>query len=147
MLVERVGDDLDDLAEIVSRIEESGKLDKVGIDPAGVGGILDALVQAGVPQEKITGVSQGWRLGGAIKTTERKLAEGGLVHDGSALMSWCVGNAKVEPRGNSILITKQASGFAKIDPLMALFNAVSLLAMNPAPSNMNLSDYFNNPVC
>ena len=147
MLVERVGDDLDDLAQIASRIEESGKLDKVGIDPAGVGGILDALVQAGVPQEKITGVSQGWRLGGAIKTTERKLAEGGLVHDGSALMSWCVGNAKVEPRGNSILITKQASGFAKIDPLMALFNAVSLLAMNPAPSNMNLSDYFNNPVC
>ena len=147
MLVERVGDDLDDLAQIAARIEQSGKLDKVGIDPAGVGGILDALVQAGVPQEKITGVSQGWRLGGAIKTTERKLAEGGLVHDCSALMSWCVGNAKVEPRGNSILITKQASGFAKIDPLMALFNAVSLLAMNPAPSNMNLSDYFNNPVC
>ena len=147
MLVKRVGDDLDDLAQIAARIEESGKLDKVGIDPAGVGGILDALVQAGVPQEKITGVSQGWRLGGAIKTTERKLAEGGLVHDGSPMMAWCVGNAKVEPRGNSILITKQASGFAKIDPLMALFNAVSLLAMNPAPSNMNLSDYFNNPVC
>lgn len=147
MLVERVGDDLDDLAQIVSRIEESGKLDKVGIDPAGVGGILDALVQAGIPAEKVVGVSQGWRLGGAIKTTERKLAEGGLVHDGSALMSWCVGNAKVEPRGNSILITKQASGFAKIDPLMALFNAVSLLALNPTPRHMNLNDYFNNPIC
>lgn len=147
MLVERVGDDLDDLAEIVSRIEESGKLDKVGIDPAGVGGILDALVQAGIPAEKVVGVSQGWRLGGAIKTTERKLAEGGLVHDGSPMMAWCVGNAKVEPRGNSILITKQASGFAKIDPLMALFNAVSLLALNPAPSHMNLNDYFNNPIC
>lgn len=147
MLVERVGDDLDDLAQIVSRIEESGKLDKVGIDPAGVGGILDALVQAGIPAEKVVGVSQGWRLGGAIKTTERKLAEGGLVHDGSPMMAWCVGNAKVEPRGNSILITKQASGFAKIDPLMALFNAVSLLSLNPAPSHMNLNDYFNNPIC
>lgn len=147
MLVERVGDDLDDLARIVSRIEESGKLDKVGIDPAGVGGILDALVQAGIPAEKVVGVSQGWRLGGAIKTTERKLAEGGLVHDGSPMMAWCVGNAKVEPRGNSILITKQASGFAKIDPLMALFNAVSLLSLNPAPSHMNLNDYFNNPIC
>lgn len=147
MLVERVGDDLDDLAHIVSRIEESGKLDKVGIDPAGVGGILDALVQAGIPAEKVVGVSQGWRLGGAIKTAERKLAEGGLVHDGSPMMAWCVGNAKVEPRGNSILITKQASGFAKIDPLMALFNAVSLLSLNPAPSHMNLNDYFNNPIC
>lgn len=145
MLVDRVGDDLDDLARIVSRIEESGKLDKVGIDPAGVGGILDALVQAGIPAEKVVGVSQGWRLGGAIKTAERKLAEGGLVHDGSPMMAWCVGNAKVEPRGNSILITKQASGFAKIDPLMALFNAVSLLSLNPE-SRGNIQDFLSNPL-
>ena len=145
ILVNRVGDDLDDLARIVSSIEESGKLDKVGIDPAGVGGILDALVQAGIPAEKVVGVSQGWRLGGAIKTTERRLAEGGLVHDGSPMMAWCVGNAKVEPRGNSILITKQASGFAKIDPLMALFNAVSLLSLNPE-SRGNIQDFLSNPL-
>ena len=56
-----------------------------------------------------------------------------IVHDGSALMTWCVGNAKVEPRGNAILITKQASGTAKIDPLMAMFDAVQLMAQNPAP--------------
>lgn len=132
VIVQQVGDDMEQVAQIVSSIEEAGLLDKVGIDPAGVGGILEALVQAGIPQEKIVGVSQGWRLGGAIKTAERRLAEGGLVHDGSAMMDWCVGNAKVEPRGNAILITKQASGFAKIDPLMALFNAVSLMSLNPA---------------
>lgn len=140
ILVDRVGDDIEQVAQIAAEIEEAGLLDKVGIDPAGVGGILDALVQAGVPQEKIVGVSQGWRLGGAIKTTERKLAEGGLWHDGSPLMAWCVGNAKVEPRGNSILITKQASGFAKIDPLMALFNAVSLMALNPAAAEKSFWD-------
>ena len=89
--------------------------------PEGIGAILDALVEAGVPEEKVIGISQGWKLGGAIKTAERKLAEGTLVHGGQPMMAWCCGNAKVEPRGNSILITKQASGSAKIDPLMATF--------------------------
>ena len=132
IICEHVGQDVDDVCEIVAKIEESGLLDKVGIDPAGIGGILDGLIDAGVPQEKIVGVSQGWKLGGAIKTTERKLADGTMQHQGSRLMAWCCGNAKVEPRGNSILITKQASGTAKIDPLMATFNAVSLMSMNPS---------------
>ena len=132
VLVKKIGDDVDEIAEICAQVESSGKLDKIGVDPAGIGGIVDGITQAGVPQEKIAGVSQGWRLGGAIKTTERKLAEGGLIHQGSAMMAWCVGNARVEPRANSILITKQASGNAKIDPLMALFCAASLMAMNPA---------------
>ena len=144
-LVKQVGDDVADVAAICAEIEEAGLLDKVGLDPAGVGSILDALVQAGVPQDKIIGVSQGWRLGGAIKTTERKLAEGGMWHDGSPMMAWCVGNAKVEPRGNSILITKQASGFAKIDPLMALFNAVSLMALNPE-AKPNIDTFIYEPL-
>ncbi len=29
-------------------------------------------------------------------------------------MAWCVGNARVEPKGNAILITKQASGREKL---------------------------------
>ena len=130
-LVKTIGDDVAEVAQLVARIEMAGLLDKVGVDPAGVGAILDALVEAEVPEEKVIGISQGWKLGGAIKTTERRLAEGGLVHGGQPLMNWCCGNARVEPRGNSILITKQASGFAKIDPLMATFNAVSLISLNP----------------
>lgn len=141
IICEHVGQDVDDVCEIVAKIEDSGLLDKVGIDPAGIGGILDGLIDVGVPQDKIVGVSQGWRLGGAIKTAERKLAEGTLLHHGSRLMAWCTGNARVEPRGNSILITKQASGTAKIDPLMATFNAVSLMSLNPvAPQKSYTED-------
>lgn len=130
-LVQHIGDDVQDVAGIVALIEARGLLDKVGCDPAGLGGILDALVEADVPEAKMIGVSQGWRLGGAVKTTERKLAEGVLVHGGQPLMAWCVGNAKVEQRANSIMITKQAAGSAKIDVLMALFNAVTLMSLNP----------------
>ncbi len=131
-LVQHIGEDVADVASICALIEARGLLDKIGCDPAGLGGIVDALAEAGIPEEKLIGVSQGWKLTGAIKTAERKLAEGVLVHGGQPLMAWCVGNAKVEPRGNAVIITKQAAGSAKIDPLMGLFNAVTLMSLNPA---------------
>ena len=144
-LVKNIGDDVADVASICALIEARGLLDKIGCDPAGLGGIVDALAEAEIPEDKLIGVSQGWKLTGAIKTAERKLAEGVLVHGGQALMAWCVGNAKVEPRGNAVIITKQAAGSAKIDPLMALFNAVTLMSLNPetaaAPEIISLDIY------
>lgn len=142
-LVERIGDDVDQIAELVAQVEEAGLLDQVGLDPVGIGAILDALEARDIPREKIGGVKQGYTLGGAIKTAERKLAEGGLWHGGQPMMAWCCGNARVEPRGNAILITKQASGSAKIDPLMALFNAVTLIALNPEAQG-GMADYLEN---
>lgn len=141
-LVARIGDDVDEVAEIGGRCEASGKLDKIGVDPAGIGAILDALSAAEVPQDKIVAVSQGWKLTAAIKTMERKLAEGTLLHGGQEMMAWTVGNARVEPRGNAILITKQASGSAKIDPLMAAFSAVTLMALNPAAHSAFITQGF-----
>lgn len=132
VLVDRVGDDVDQVVAIVAEVWASGLLDKVGVDAHGIGGILDGLMAAGIPEDRVVGISQGWKLNGAIKTAERRLAEGALWHSGAPLMAWCVGNAKVEPKGNAVSITKQAAGFAKIDPLMAAFNAVTLLSLNPA---------------
>ena len=141
-IVEVVGQDSVEVAQYVVRIHEAGLLDKVGMDPAGVGMLLDDLVSAGIPQESIVGISQGWKLGGAIKTAERKLADGSMIHAVQPLMNWCVGNAKVVPSGNATLITKQASGTGKIDPLMALLNAVSLMALNPAPTKKDYGVFF-----
>lgn len=130
-MVDRVGDDVLEVAQITAQVNQKEKLYQVGVDPYGVGAVLDALEDFGVDKDQIVGVSQGWKLASAIKTLERKLAAKDVIHGGTALMNWCVGNAKVEPRANSMLITKQASGTAKIDPLMAVFNGAHLLALNP----------------
>ncbi|MGP8437173.1 terminase large subunit [Paraburkholderia fungorum] len=140
-VVEQIGDDVRDVADIVSLIHTAGLLDKVGADPAGIGGVLDALVEANVPEDKVIGISQGWKMTGAIKTGERKLAEGVLVHGGQRLMAWCVGNARVVPVGNAVNITKQASGTAKIDPLMAAFDAITLMSLNPQGGLIIGDDY------
>jgi phage terminase large subunit-like protein len=135
-IVEQPGDDVIEVADYICRVRDSGILPNekaIGVDAAGIGDIVDELMAPGrdFTMEQIVGVSQGWRLGSAIKTAERKVAGQEIAHCGSRLMNWCVGNARVEPKGNAILITKQASGSAKIDPLMASFNAVSLMSMNP----------------
>lgn len=135
-IVKNVGDDVTAVVEIVVQVVNAGLLDKVGIDQHGVGGILDALIGTDdepgpITMEQIVGISQGWRLHGAIKTAERRLAGKRLIHAGRPLMAWCVGNAKIVQAGNAVTITKQASGSAKIDPLMALFDAVQLLSLNP----------------
>ena len=139
-LVRQIGDDVVEVTEIIRRIDAAGVLDKIGVDPYGIGAILDALMGVGITEDKIVGISQGWKMAGAIKTAERWLAEGQFGHGGAPVMSWCVGNAKVEPKGNAVSITKQSSGSAKIDPLMALLNAVSLMALNPESASSVYND-------
>lgn len=125
--------DVIEVGDIIERIERSSLLDRVGVDQAGIGDIPEEITGRGLEQDRVVGIPQGWRLVGAIKTAERRLAGEEMLHAKQPLMTWCVGNAKVEPRGNAVLITKQISGSAKIDPLMATFNAVALMAMNPEP--------------
>ena len=140
-MVEKIGDDVTELVMFAAQVWMTGKLDKIGVDPAGLGTILDMLEMEGIPSEMIVGIKQGAvGLNGAIKTTERKLAAGELWHGGQRLMNWCVGNAKVVAAGNAVTITKQSSGSAKIDPLAALFNAVTLLALNPAATGSSFWD-------
>lgn len=142
-LVEQVGEDIDQMTDIVCQIHDAGLLDKIGCDPIGIGDLLDKLEEAGIPADKLVAVGQGYKLGGAIKTCERWLASPGeYTPANQSLMTWCVGNARVEQRANSILITKQASGSAKIDPLMAMFNAVTLMALNPAAATKKYSMFF-----
>jgi phage terminase large subunit-like protein len=144
-MVDVPGDDVAAVAEVVCKVRDYGLLPEkngIGVDAAGIGDIVDALTapSCGIPMECIVGVSQGWRLNAAVKTAERKIASREMVHTGSKLMAWVVGNAKVEAKGNAVMITKQSAGSAKIDPLMAAFDAVSIMSLAPQATAME-ADY------
>lgn len=134
-----VGDELDDIRQIVELIQDIDQrklLASVAADPAGLGEMIDALADIDVTPDngKLIGAPQGWALMNAIKTTERKLINGTMKHDGSALMAWCVSNIKIEPTATGIRATKQNAGDLKIDPAMALFDAVTVMSRNPEPA-------------
>jgi len=134
-----------EIVDICERIRAAGLFpeeDGIGMDPEGVGSIIDALQAESFGIDDIRSISQGYKLNAAIKTAPVKLKNGKLVHCGQRLMDWCVGNARVEPRGNAVIVTKAQSGTAKIDPLMALFNSVQLMSWNPVGKGRDKENYF-----
>lgn len=141
------GDDVVHICELIARAKDAELLpDKnaIGVDAAGIGAIVEELTSDayGFTMDEIVAIGQGWKLNGAIKTLERKLAAQEVEHCGSGMMQWVVGNARVVPVGNAIRIDKQVSGSAKIDPLMSALNATQLLMLNPAARKKKYQMFF-----
>lgn len=141
------------LADRIEEIYLTGKLPKqagIGFDAWGTKTVISELemrgIHTGEQDGPIIGVSQGVRLSSSILTTEWRLREGTLVHAALPLMNWCVGNARAVLSGSNWKIEKAAAGVAKIDPLIATFNAVSLMDFNPEASGGNIDEFLNNPV-
>lgn len=121
-------------AEICVRVFESGLLPKeggIGLDSAGVALLLDALELAGLEQPLVQAVTQGWKLQTAVSSVPLKLEDRRFLHGDQPIMAWSVGNAKQTLKGSNYVVTKEVSGAAKIDVLMALFNAAMLMFQNP----------------
>lgn len=126
--------DFREVCEIIVDINQRRLLpekEAVGLDAFGVTELVDRLIEAGLTEEQLCAVAQGTRLSSSVWGMERRLKDARLWHGGTEMMNWVVGNAKAEQRGNAIYISKQAAGKAKIDPLIAGFNAFHLMAKNP----------------
>jgi phage terminase large subunit-like protein len=135
---ERPTQDIEEVVAICSEVRDAGLLPEregIGADKLGLPALVDELIAAGFDTDAnggtITGIGQGGFLNDAIIGTERKLADGTMVHAGQPLMRWAVENAKVELKGSARAITKQAAGKAKIDPMIAMLNAAKLMSRNP----------------
>ncbi len=128
-------------AAICRIVADSGLLPEkagIGLDSAGVALLLDALEDLELEQPLVQAVTQGWKLQTAISSVPLKLEDRRFLHGDQAIMAWCVGNAKQTLRGSNYVVTKEVSGAAKIDMLMALFNAAMLMFMNPESAGLSV---------
>jgi len=130
-IVKNIGDETDELAKSAKQVFDSGKLDKIGLDPLGIGALIDELIMIGIPDDKLIGVTQGFKMSGYIKTAENKIARKDMLHASQPIMAWSVGNCRTVVRGSGTMLSKAESGTAKIDPVIGMLNAVALMSQNP----------------
>ena len=144
VIVENIGDDVAEAGDIAKMIFDTGKMPEqgFGLDKLGMPSLQDGLIEKGIPIEAMVAIPQGYMLSGYATTTERKLAEGKFIPASQPLMKWCVSNAKGKMSGNALMITKQESGKGKIDPVIAMFNAVAIMSMNPEVSKKDYEIHF-----
>ncbi|MGP9517686.1 terminase large subunit [Psychrobacter sp. AOP7-C1-14] len=135
IIVKNIGDESEQVAQLCKQIHDSGKLDSIGLDPLGIGTLIEELTAVEIPEDKLIGVSQGFKMAGYIKTSENKIARKHLIHADQDMMAWCVGNSRTVVRGSGTMISKAESGTAKIDPVIGMLNGVALMSLNPEAPN------------
>lgn len=137
-----------ELAELVSRIVATGLLpdeNGIGLDHGQVAPVLEALAEQNVEGPVLVGIRQGGGLRGPIWNMELKLQAKQVAHCAQPMMDWVVGNAKATRVGSMVTIEKVQQGTAKIDPIIAIFNAAELMGRNPVAATAGMTPWDRDP--
>lgn len=133
-----VGTEVIDIVPIILAAHNDGRLAGLGCDPNGIAGELaDALANAGVEEEMLISVTQGFKLKPGYLALERRLKQSLLFHANQEILNWAVGNAAQDK--NSGLVTKKLAGLGKIDPIVAAATAAMVLQEAPESVGSDIS--------
>lgn len=139
---------VEEFADLAQMFHKAGLLPEkngIGLDTAGLPEIVDALIARGMEPPLVTAVAQGWKLQAAVKSVPLRLKSKRLRHYGQKILGWSVGNAKAEIVKNNVYLTKQLSGSAKIDPVIAMLNAAMLMFENPQAAGSGVTPWDADP--
>lgn len=137
-----------DAAELIQTVFSTGLLPEklgIGFDPAQMDPLIRELELRDIRVPLVTGIPQTWALQPAHQGLALLLESKLVLHAGQEIMSWAAGNARQELKGNNYMVTKQAAGVSKIDPLFATFNAYWLMRLNPVAGAGALSPWDIDP--
>ncbi len=81
-------------------------------------------------------------MAGYILTAELKIARRDLLHANQPILNWSMSNSRTVVKGSGVMLSKGESGVGKIDPVIAMLNAVALMSENPEPPKSNQPSIF-----
>lgn len=124
--------DHDAIADFIIEISQLVSVRGIGVDQAGATAFITRL-QRQFGDELVTEVPQGFRmLGGPSKTLEALVLSGNLAHDGSPVMSMCIGNMGKEENHWREIRPVKLSQRKRIDGGVALIDAICTMERTPA---------------
>ena len=125
--------DIDEAVEILCQVHAAGLFppeEAIGLDSDNIKEIEDTIVAAEIPHELLANIRQGFALSSSIWGAERRLRNKTLWHAGQEILEWCVGNVAAVLAYSGVKFEKQTES-SKIDPVIAMINAIALMDRNP----------------
>lgn len=124
-ICDSVGEDLAAVYDLILKVDKSGKLASVCIDPHKLTALVTDLEGQGID---VISVPQGWQMTRFIIHTDRLLHEGKLTHWGGPMLRFNFQNVQLLERGRGLSLTKPNAlkmGANKIDGAVCVVMAVA----------------------